>query len=117
MTLSEAIQLMNDTSKKISYLKVDIEGAERLAINEWIDSGAINVVSQIGIEIHTDVPRPSINSTLTTLVQTFRRLHTAGFRLISTTNNECIGKKFDYLNRYYTLFELVFYKPQENAPA
>ena len=42
-----------DAGKKISYLKVDVEGAEHKAISEWIRSGILDHVKQIGIEIHT----------------------------------------------------------------
>jgi len=115
LTLSDAIDLMNDTGKTISYLKVDIEGSERLAMGEWIDSGILENVRQIGIEIHTDVPVPQLNVTLTTLVNTFQRLYDSGFRMISNTNNECIGKKFDFLNKYHSLFEVVFFKPSQSV--
>ena len=36
LTLRDAIELMGDTGKKISYLKVDVEGAEIAAIRNWI---------------------------------------------------------------------------------
>ena len=45
--------MMNDVGKNISYLKVDIEGIENSAIPQWIKSGVLDSVSQIGIELHT----------------------------------------------------------------
>ena len=37
---------MQDTGRNISYLKVDIEGAEIAAIPEWIQSGILDSVRQ-----------------------------------------------------------------------
>ena len=97
----------------VSYLKVDIEGAELEAITEWIDSGALDVVSQMGIEIHTsqnNIKYLKVTRTLNKMLNIFRRLHKLRFRLISSTNNGCMGKAIDYDQHYYTLMEVVFYK-------
>ena len=36
LTLKDAIREMGDEGKKISYLKVDVEGAEISSISNWI---------------------------------------------------------------------------------
>ena len=45
--------MSGDLSRTITYLKVDIEGIEIKALSEWIRSGILDNVKQIGIEIHT----------------------------------------------------------------
>jgi uncharacterized Zn finger protein len=90
---------------------VDVESAELKAMPEWIESGIIDQVSQIGIEIHTDVFKTNnIVEELGNLVDLMRNLYKANFRLISTSNNECIAKEHDMEKRYFNLMEVVFYK-------
>ena len=101
---------MGDSGRKISYLKVDIEGAELAAMKTWITSGILKYVSQIGIEVHTDHSPESGNATLFDLLETLRLFDKEGFKLISTTNNECVGKSHDYYQQFYTLFEVVLFK-------
>jgi len=107
--------MMNDDGKKISYLKVDIEGAEIEAIPEWITSGVLESVSQIGIELHTG--RTSLGLDPGDLVQKFssiidfvKDLYRLGFKLINHVNNECVAKTDDPNQTYYSLMEVVFYK-------
>jgi hypothetical protein len=47
LTLRDAVKLMNDSGRTISYLKVDIEGFEIKAIPEWIGSGILDQVGQV----------------------------------------------------------------------
>ena len=113
LTLKDAVQAMGDSGKSISYLKVDIEGSEISAIPEWISSGVLDQVNQFGIELHTG--RTSLGSTdlipkLSELLTIIRKLYNIGFRLISNSNNDCVGKSDDYNQQYFNLMEVVFYK-------
>jgi hypothetical protein len=114
-TLKEIVEAMGDTGKTISYLKVDIEGAEIAAIPEWISSGILDNVSQFGIELHTgtfvfgkalDVASQNISK----ILEFIRNLYKLGFRLISNANNDCVEKSDDYEKKYLSLMEVVFYK-------
>ncbi len=103
-----------DFGKTITYLKVDVEGSEIKSIPQWIDSGILDYVKQIGIEIHTApdyVPDRQVVPAILELMENTQRLHNMGFRLISSTNNGCSGKEADMERRYNPFFELVFYKP------
>jgi len=88
--------------------QVDIEGSELKALPQWISSGMMEYVDQFGIEIHTAPgSKPEM---LLDLLQVFQQLFENGFQLISSMNNECVGTKADSKNKYYSLFEVVFYK-------
>ena len=103
-----------DFGKTITYLKVDVEGAELKSIREWIESGILDHVRQIGIEFHTGkdfVKESDVVPVLLRLVEDCRKLHDLGFRLISSDLNGCAGSETDGRNRYNPFFEIVFYKP------
>ena len=91
--------------------KVDVEGSELKALPEWISSGIIDSIDQFGLELHTasNVIRPeNLVVELTNLLDVFRNLHDIGFRLISTTNNDCVAKSQDMQGKYLNYFEVVF---------
>ena len=76
---------------------------------EWITSGIIGKIGQVGLEIHTNGIVNDFEE-MSKLVDLMRNLNGAGFRLISTSNNECVGKGADFENKYFSLLEVVFYK-------
>jgi hypothetical protein len=83
------------------------------ALPQWISSGILEHVDQFGLEIHTglnSVAKENIVTELSTLLDVFRNLYKMGFKLISSTNNDCVGKSNDLNQRYLNLFEIVFYK-------
>ena len=97
----------------VLILQVDVEGAELKAIPEWISSGVLDQVNQIGIELHTGkgaIPQDKVFSELSFLLAEMRKLHDIGFRLISTTNNDCVSKSDDFQNVFANYFEVVFYR-------
>ena len=91
-----------------------MEGSELKAISQWISSGILENVRQIGIEIHTAkdfVGQDQVAPVLLELIDDLQKLYEMGFRLISSTNNGCSDKGSDLEQRYNPFFELVFYKP------
>ena len=83
------------------------------ALPQWISSGILEFVDQFGLEIHTglmSVQKDNIVAELSTLLDVFRNLYKIGFKMISNTNNDCVGKSDDLNKRYLNLFEVVFYK-------
>lgn len=106
---------MDDTGKKISYLKVDIEGTEIASIPEWIKSGVLDSVNQFGIELHTGMGTLGSDSTkvkqkYSNILTFIRDLYGLGFKLISFMNNDCVARRDDADNRFFSLMEVVFYK-------
>ena len=51
LTLEDTINSFGDEGKTIHYLKVDVEGHELKAMHDWLDSGVLEVVQQIGLEL------------------------------------------------------------------
>jgi hypothetical protein len=93
---------------------VDVEGSELKAIAQWINSGILENVRQIGIEIHTAkdfVTNDQVTPVLLELLDDTQKLYEMGFRLISSTNNGCSDKGADLEHKYNPFIELVFYKP------
>jgi hypothetical protein len=92
---------------------VDVEGSELKSIPEWISSGVLSQVDQIGIEIHTGfIKQEESVKELSGLLDLIRKLYNIGFRLISTSNNECMAKTNDFEHKFFSLMEVVFYKEQ-----
>ena len=52
-TFAKAMESNGHTNTSVSYLKVDVESSEINSIPEWLQTGALNNVQQIGIEMHT----------------------------------------------------------------
>ena len=93
--------------------KVDIEGSELNSISEWISSGILDRVSQIGMELHTGksfIAEDQTVSQLSRLTDNLRELLSMGFMLISSTNNDCMAKMDDPEHRFHTYVEIVLYK-------
>ena len=53
LSLLDSIRLFGDEGKEITYLKIDVEGAEFAALPQMLQSGVFEQVRQMGIEMHT----------------------------------------------------------------
>jgi hypothetical protein len=102
------------TGKKISYLKVDVEGAELLAIRNWLIEGLPKNIDQMMIEFHTGnlhLKKWEVVPTLSDLIEDLKDLYSLGFRSISYEPNLCMGKQKDFKKElYYNYFDIVFFK-------
>ena len=115
-TLSDILTANGDSGNNITYLKVDIEGSELTAIENWIESDALKNVQQMGIELHTGIhtlPEHRQIYTLSKILMAIKIMcQKYGFKLIHYEPNGCVGKKEDNKEReYFTYFEIVLYKP------
>ena len=113
-TLKDAIFNNGDLGKEITYLKVDIESSEIKAIPDWIRSGVLENVRQIGMELHTGkiyFDRKGQSSAAKKLLKIVSQLYDLGFRHISYSPNTCVGKSQDPNGQYYTFIDIVLYKP------
>ena len=87
-----------------------MEGAELDGLSEWMSSGALDYVEQLGIEIHTaqnfnghKVPPERFKI----LLETLQKLYDNGFRIVSYEINYTAGKAG---SNFYPFFEVVFVK-------
>lgn len=97
VTLTEAMKMFGDQDSEITYLKLDIEGAEFYALPEMIKSGVFQKVRQMGIEMHTGSRNLKnqkwIQKHLNSALMVFKDLQeTYGFRLVAYNANGCMGK-------------------------
>ena len=107
-TLNEILRINGHSDTKISYLKVDIEGSEIAGLPLWLESGVLDNVQQIALEIHLDV-NDRKNSTKR-FFQTFKDLQLLGnYRIINWDSNGCWKTMYSN-SRYYDFFEIVLKK-------
>ena len=107
----------HDTDKAITYMGVFVDGNELETVGEWVASGALKNVRQIGMRLHTGkkhlklAHRPKV---LRRLLTNFYYMHGQGFRLVSVAPNLCIGKMGDAVDKkHYTYTDVLFVKPQQ----
>ena len=118
LTLEDAIKSFGDEGKTIHYLKVDVEGHELKAIHNWLDSGILAFVQQIGLELHTGYDYIEKIQTAETLYQILKTLKEMEdkyrFKLIDYKSNGCVGKDGDVIGQlYHTFFDIVLMKEYE----
>lgn len=116
LTLDEALRQNGDEGKEITYLKMDVEGAEFVALPQMIESKVFTNVRQMGIEMHTgsrNLPTQKIIAkTLHSMLTVFKELQeNYGFRLIAYNANGCMGTKYCLTKSYHNFHDIVFYKP------
>ena len=107
-TLSSILQNNGHSNTKISYLKVDIEGYEVDGLLEWLETGALKHVQQLGMEFHL----PDTETTLKFFYGLAKLYTKSDFRLISFDLNGCAGKKGDSYSAYA---EIVLMRPSEES--
>ncbi len=120
LTLSDVLSRMGDgddghVGSEISYLKVDIAGAELDALPQMVSSGAVGRVRQIGVSFRTGpaylAPTRQPVAFLR-LVRAFQRMHTElGFRLVHYALDGCTERTEDPFKIRYTNFDAVWYRP------
>ncbi|XP_040581517.1 probable methyltransferase-like protein 24 [Lepeophtheirus salmonis] len=111
-SLKDILSSNNDLSTIITYMKVDVEGSELKAFPTWVSSGILKNVQQLGIEFHLGLATletdGKVISHILELLKSIQELHKQGFRLVSYSPNECVGKTQDKEQRYYAYFDVVF---------
>ena len=115
LTLEDTIKAFGDEGKTIHYLKVDVEGHELKAMHDWLDSGVLEVVQQIGLELHTGIVHIEKTQTANTLYQILKTLTEMKdmyrFKLIDYKSNGCVGRNADAIGHlYHTHFDIVLMK-------
>ena len=108
-TLGTILKKYHHENRKISYLKVDIEGSELAGLPSWLSEGALKNVQQIAAEVHLRGAESSI-----AFFKTMQRLYFEGdYRLISYEPNGCYFNMRKKLKFYY-FFEMVLKKVNQD---
>ena len=80
-TLSELLAANGHTNATINYLKADIEKEEIQSVPQWIESGSLDNVRQIGLEFHDTSRTAKVYGNIS------KSLLKIGFKLISFEPN------------------------------
>jgi len=103
-TLNTLMAANGHDKKKVFYLKVDIEGSELTALPQWIESGALDKVEQLAMELH--LPPIHQQKRFQWLLKVLQQLYTLGFRLISHEVNMTV-KNQSATKGYHAFLEVV----------
>ena len=109
-TLDTLLKENGEFGRRITYLKVDVEGYEIPCLKQWLKSGVVNFIDQLGIEMHTGDIAYS-NGVLKSILSFFRKiLDQHQLHLVDYNPNLCVGKSSDKQKKYYTYHDLLFVK-------
>ena len=105
-----------DSDKTISYLKVDIEGSEIQSFKQWLDSGILSRVDQIGVEMHTgkaqklslNLKKKTMYKSLIQFLQNAYKNH--GFTVAAYNSNGCSAKQNDDQRLFYSFHDILLIK-------
>ena len=119
-TLKDIIEHYNDTNKRITILKIDVEGEEIWSLPQILHSGVLKNINQIHIEIHVNekLSMWSTESThynylriLENLMETIQEIIVKyGFNLIYYGPNDLLERTLSQSFKYYSYFDIVMYK-------
>merc|ERR1712141_428575 len=86
-TLENIIDEMNDSGKRLSILKLEIEGYEFSVLPQLIDSHIIDFIDQIVVEIHSDKHGERSLEEMQILIQGVNILKSNGFSIVNYDPN------------------------------
>jgi len=107
-------------SANISYMKIDIEGAELEGLLEWQNSGALSHVHALGIEYHMEAPwmSESKHAQYKSMLKALQKLYVeTNFRLVHYEFNLCYMKHVEWVekvNGYPAFSEIVLMRTNRN---
>ena len=110
MALSTILSRHGHQNKKISYLKMDIEGNELNGLPLWLQERSLQNVQQIGFEFHLNDDVANTNKFIKTLKSFY---FNGNYRLISYDPNGCwknVEPKNHGKVNHYNLAEIVLMK-------
>ena len=107
-------------SANISYMKIDIEGAELEGLLEWQNSGALSHVHAIGMEYHLEASwmSESKHAQYKSMLKALQKLYVeTNFRLVHYEFNLCYMRHVDWVAKvhgYPAFSEIVIMRTNEN---
>ena len=113
-TLDTILKDIGDYGKSITYLKIDVEGAEIACIKQWLKSGVLQFVDQLGIEMHTRSMYidKSAHKMIYRRFLTFLKFLKSEYKLSLAAYNPnlCHAKNLDSQKLYYSLHDILLVK-------
>ncbi len=89
---------------------MDVEGRELEALEQMLKSGSLKNVQQFGLEIH--LFKAKNKSTYKRFTKILHQLRSnLGLDLVAYNANNCAAKLLDPTRTYYSLHDLLFFKP------
>lgn len=116
-TLENHIATNNHQGRLIDYLKVDIEEEELNSLPQWIETGVLNNVDQLALEMHLNVLHKNVykkedwvseKHRFKDILTQMQELYKQNFRIVSFIPNLSYGKALN--DEYYSLYEIVYMK-------
>ena len=101
---------MDDTGKKISILKLDVEGFEFKIIPQILKDGILDVIDQMILEIHSDGQQERNLEDMTSMLINLQSLYLKGRRIMNYDPNLTIERMFSNSQNYFSNFDITVIK-------
>lgn len=118
VTLEDAIQRLGDGGRKVSILKLDVEGYEIRTLPQMLQSGILKDINQIHMEVHSDELYTTWNDirqhNMSKLFDAVKELilhDQNGFRLMHYEPNLLVERRRSKNHQRFSYFDVVLYKP------
>ena len=102
---------------RINILKLDVEGHEFSVLPQIIESGMLDFIDQIILEVHHTTgtiiagdPEELNESDMMTMLNMMKLLYSKGYQIINYLPNTTLGTFQCSQNKYYTNFDITFAK-------
>ena len=104
---------MNDKGKVISILKLDVEGFEFRVLPYIVESGILDSIHQITLEMHAEVTQiPQSSEDMKSILDSWKIMQSKGFRIVDYSPNLTLERSWKLSNygRNYRNFDITFIK-------
>ena len=102
---------MNDKGKVMSILKLDVEGFEFRVMPYIVESGILDGINQITLEMHAEVNQiqHSVDD-MKSILDSWKIMQSKGFRIVDYSPNLTLERWFSPAQRNYRNFDITFMK-------
>ena len=98
---------MGDRGKKITILKLDVEGYEFKIIPQILRGNILDAIDQMILEIHSNDQEERNLEDMTSMLGNLQKLYSKGRRIINYDPNLTIERMFSNSQNYYPNFDIT----------
>ncbi len=98
---------MGDREKKISILKLDVEGFEFEIIPQILKDGFYDLIEQFTLEVHSDGQHERNLEDMTYMLNNLQSLYLKGLRIMNYDPNLTIERMFSNSQNYFSNFDIT----------